>query len=129
MVGVRATSERQTFEVRRARPSEDGRLDVNTERLYIPKMASRLLNVRLSPADEQIVARLKARGISLSEVMRRALRAEETQATGQSVDPEALVADMLATYPTPKGARAGAIRATDRHAVRKHIQARLRARR
>ncbi len=92
-------------------------------------MGSRLINVRLTPEDERMVARLKARGVSISEVMRRALRAEAGQPDERSVDSELLVADMLAAYPTPKNAPRRAVRASDRHAVRKHIQSRLRARR
>lgn len=92
-------------------------------------MAARLLNVRLTPEDQRIVERLKARGVSISEIMRRALRTEDEQAAPTRVDPEALVAELQATHPTPAKAKRSAIDATDRHAVRKHVQARLRGRR
>jgi hypothetical protein len=56
------------------------------------------------------------------------MAAEEGQSASKSVD-EALVAEMLAKYPTPKDTRRSVVRATDRHAVRKHIQGQLRGRR
>jgi lambda repressor-like predicted transcriptional regulator len=97
-------------------------------RLYTWFMASRLLNVRLTPEDERIVARLKARGISISALMRRALRAEDLQGRSRPPEAEQLIADILALYPTPAETGRQRTDATDRTAVRKHIQKRLRAR-
>src|SRR5207247_165362 len=65
-------------------------LDVRQLVFTLCSMASRLLNVRLSPDDEQLVKRLRARGISISELMRRALRAEATKAAHEPVDAHAL---------------------------------------
>jgi post-segregation antitoxin (ccd killing protein) len=39
-------------------------------------MASRLLNVRLDPEDANIARQLRARGVSISDVVRRVLRDE-----------------------------------------------------
>ena len=91
-------------------------------------MASRLLNVRLTPEDERIVARLKARGVSISALMRRALRAEDLLGRSRPPQAEQLVVEILARYPTPADAGRQLTDATDRTAVRKHIQKRLRAR-
>jgi len=89
-------------------------------------MASRLLNVRLTPEDEALVARLKARGISISDVMRRALRAEAASIAEESVDPDKLIAELQTRFPTPSGAPRRRVRSTDRSAVRAYIQRKLR---
>lgn len=90
-------------------------------------MANRLLNVRLTPEDERNVAQLRARGISISELMRRALRVEALKSSESPVDAKQLIVDMIALHPTPKAATQRKVDATDRGAVRRHIQARLRA--
>ncbi len=91
-------------------------------------MASRLLNVRLTPEDERAVAQLRARGVSISEIMRRALRAEVSRNEHIQVDAESLVAELQARFPTPSKPSARRVDATDREAVREHIKKRLRAR-
>jgi hypothetical protein len=90
---------------------------------------SRLLNVRLTTHDAELVSQLRARGVSLSGLVRQAIRveAERGRATPPQVD--SLLADMLARYPTPavmNGPRRP--RTTDSRAVRVYIQRRLRAR-
>lgn len=97
-------------------------------RLYVELMASRLLNVRLTPEDQRIVARLKARGVSISALMRRALRAEDLHGRPRPPQAEQLVEEILARHPTPADAGQQRTDATDRTAVREHIQKRLRAR-
>jgi hypothetical protein len=105
-------------------------------------MGARLINVRLAAGDERLVRELRARGVSISDVVRRALRAEAKSAEQAPVDADALIKEMLERFPAPAGpsrkvgARtaspsAGRKRpdATDRHAMREHIAARLRARR
>ena len=92
-------------------------------------MGSRLLNVRLGPDDEQLVERLRARGISLSEVMRRALRAEVAKTANEPVDASALIDELMARFPTVAGAARPRPDTTDRRAVREHIAQRLRRRR
>jgi len=89
-------------------------------------MASRLLNVRLTPEDEVLVARLKARGVSISDVMRRALRAEAAALSAKNTDPDKLIAELQARFPTPRGASRRRVDTTDRHAVRALIQRKLR---
>jgi len=89
-------------------------------------MASRLLNVRLTPEDERLAKALRDRGISLSEIVRRALRAAAESLQDAPVDPAELEAEMLRLYPTPKGAGRGRPETLDRRAVREHIRAKLR---
>lgn len=105
-----------------------GLVDVKTVRLYVWAMASRLLNVRLTPEDERAVAQLRARGVSISEIMRRALRAEVARNEHIQVDAESLVAELQARFPTPSKPSSRRVDATDRDAVREHIKKRLRAR-
>jgi predicted nuclease with RNAse H fold len=103
-------------------------LDVKTSRIYSWLMPpSRLFNVRLSPEDARLVERLRARGISLSEVMRRAVRKEAAELKDEPVDADALIEDLLTQFPTPAAVPSQRPDATDRHAVREHIRKRLRA--
>lgn len=88
-------------------------------------MAKRLLNVRLSPEDERIARRLRARGLSISDIVRRALR----EAAGEEsvrADPAELEAEMLRLYPTPTTGPSARPDTLDRQAVREHIRAKLR---
>ena len=93
-------------------------------------MPSRLLNVRLSAEDQVIARKLKARGVSISDVVRRALRNEAAQYAVTPIDANLLVAEMVERYPSPAAPtpdeRPGT---TDRRAVRRYIAARLRSRR
>ena len=90
-------------------------------------MAKKLLNVRLTEEDAQIVARLKARGVSMTALLRRALRTEDARASQQPIDTELLLSDILARYPTPPSEQARERPdATDRHAVKRYVQKRLR---
>lgn len=81
--------------------------------------------------EDQLIAReLRARGVSISDVVRRALRVEAEQRAVAPVDADALIAEMLERFPSPTVARRSKrLDTTDRHAVRKHIAARLRSRR
>lgn len=90
-------------------------------------MGSRLLNVRLGPEDERLVQQLRARGVSISAVVRRALRVEAANTAGAPVDTEQLLDDILAEHPTPATSRRKRPTTTDRRAVREHIRRRLRA--
>lgn len=105
------------------------RLDVKTTCLYSLGMGSRLLNVRLSPEDERLVERLRARGISISDLMRRALRSAAAQAAQEPVDAGAVVDELIARFPTVPNASRARVEATDRRAVREHIVKRLRRQR
>jgi hypothetical protein len=92
-------------------------------------MGSRLLNVRLGPEDERLARELRSRGISISELVRRALRSEVRAMTAEPVDSDRLLDEIIALYPTPIDLAQKRPTAVDRHAVRKHIRQRLRARR
>jgi hypothetical protein len=92
-------------------------------------MGSRLLNVRLGPEDERLARELRSRGISISELVRRALRSEARAMTAEPVDSDRLLDEIIALYPTPTDFAHERPNAVDRRAVRKHIQQRLRARR
>ncbi|HEX7479630.1 MAG TPA: hypothetical protein VF331_17630 [Polyangiales bacterium] len=86
-----------------------------------------MFNVRLTPEDSQLAERLRARGISLSDVMRRALRKEVATLKDEPVDAEALIEDLLTRFPTPKAAGKKRPDSADRRAVQQHIGNRLRA--
>ena len=85
----------------------------------------KLVNVRLNEEDARIVARLRAKGISLSEVVRRALRAEDRLATPK-VDSTRTIDEMLVTFPTPSSVERPRVSAVDRRAVQKLVRSRLR---
>lgn len=89
-------------------------------------MANRLLNVRLTPEDERLAKRLRARGLSISEIVRRALREAEATASGDPIEPAELEAEMLRLYPTPANGPAERPNTLDRRAVRDHIRTKLR---
>jgi hypothetical protein len=91
----------------------------------------RLLNVRLDDDDARIVKRLRERGISISTVVRKAIRSEAGRAHAEgSFDPVALLAEMKERFPRPpEGRSIPRIDATDRRQVARLIQAKLRGRR
>ena len=91
-------------------------------------MASRLLNVRLGPDDERVVRQLRTRGVSISDVVRRALRAEGDKAPVGRPGLSRLFDEMLSRYPTPPGAVGRRPKTTDRRAVSTYIRNRLRRR-
>ena len=93
-------------------------------------MGTRLINVRLTAEDEPLVQELRARGVSISDVVRRALRAEAKNGAPAPIDVDALMAEMLERFPEPAAAgRSKRPDTTDRRAVRAYIAKRLRARR
>lgn len=89
-------------------------------------MGNRLLNVRLTPEDELLAKRLRARGLSISEIVRRALREAAASADNPRVEPAELEAEMLRRYPTPAAGPAPRPDTRDRRAVREHIRSKLR---
>ena len=89
-------------------------------------MANRLLNVRLTPEDERLAKRLRARGLSISDIVRRALREAAADEDNVRVDPTELEAEMFRLYPTPPSGPSARPNTLDRHAVRQHIRAKLR---
>jgi Arc/MetJ-type ribon-helix-helix transcriptional regulator len=89
-------------------------------------MANRLLNVRLTSEDERIAKRLRARGLSISDIVRRALREAAATAENTRIEPAELEAEMLRRYPTPAAGPSERPDTLDRRAVREHIRAKLR---
>jgi Arc/MetJ-type ribon-helix-helix transcriptional regulator len=98
--------------------------------MYNHLMSSRVINVRLGPEDERVARQLRARGISISEVVRRALHAEARKAAELPTDTDSVLNEIMERYPTPSsGRRPRRPNTVDRHAVRKHIEQRLRGKR
>jgi len=65
----------------------------------------RLLNVRLDDQDAQLVRRLRDRGISISNLVRGAIRTEaKALATNAPLDTAALLAEIRRKFPTPAAA-------------------------
>ena len=89
-------------------------------------MANRLLNIRLSPEDDRLAKSLRARGLSLSDIVRRALREAAARTEGTRIEPGELEAEMLRLYPTPASGPAARPDTLDRDAVREHIRTKLR---
>jgi Arc/MetJ-type ribon-helix-helix transcriptional regulator len=85
----------------------------------------KLVNVRLDEEDARAVARLRAKGISLSDVVRRAVRAEDQRTTKKEGRSEQIVAEALARFPTPRNAPLP-IAVLDRRAVQRLVRSRLR---
>jgi hypothetical protein len=60
-----------------------------------------LLNVRLSDEDENAVRALRAQGVSISEVVRGAIRAEALKARATKVDDvQHVLGDMVKLFPS-----------------------------
>jgi hypothetical protein len=94
----------------------------------------KLLNVRLSPEDARLVAALRAAGVSISEVVRAALRREGNRVIEAVHDPIEILDGIMRRFPAPQQSAATEngterIDATDRRAVQRHIRARLRGQR
>jgi hypothetical protein len=89
-----------------------------------------LLNVRLSAEDARRAAELREDGIQISNVVREAIRAEYLRrrrgAPGHR-RPSLIVKSILEALPDPVDTPRRAIDPVDRHAVRRHIAAKLRA--
>jgi hypothetical protein len=90
----------------------------------------RLLNVRLDDNDSRLVKQLRERGVSISDLVRGAIRAEARRAPApKPLDVDALLAEIQKQYPTPPGAKAAhRIDTTNRREVRELIRSRLRRR-
>jgi hypothetical protein len=88
-----------------------------------------LLNVRLSPDDAHRAAELREEGIQISDVVRAAIRAEYLRrrlGKPSKRRPSLIVKEILAALPDSVDAPLGAVDSADRHAVRRHIAAKLR---
>jgi len=102
-------------------------LDVKTACLYACVVP--LLNVRLSPDDARRAAELREDGIQISDVVREAIRAEYLRRRPGKPGkrrPSLLVKEILAALPDPADMPIPAVDRTDRHAVRRHVAAKLR---
>jgi len=86
----------------------------------------RLLNVRIGEDDARLVERLKARGVSISEVVRTAIReAAGKPPANQPLDTDALMDEMLRRYPTPASERLREGSAADRRHVQRVLRDKL----
>jgi post-segregation antitoxin (ccd killing protein) len=102
-------------------------LDVKTLCLYTQRMP--LLNVRLDAEDQRLADQLRAEGIPIARLVREAIRSEHARRLGhlaRKQKPSQLIAGLLAQFPDPPGTESHGIDTTDRHAVQRHIAARLR---
>ena len=91
-----------------------------------------LVNVRLSPDDARRAAALRKAGIQISDVVREAIRAEYLRSRAAKPDkrrPSLIVKEILEALPDPADMPDRAVDPSDRHAVRRHIAAKLRGRR
>jgi hypothetical protein len=90
----------------------------------------RLLNVRLDDNDSRLVQQLRERGISISDLVRGAIRAEARRApNSEPLDVDALVAEIEKQYPAPPGAKKDRrIDTTNRREVQELIRRKLRRR-
>ena len=88
------------------------------------------LNVRLGEVDARLVRELKRRGISISNLVRGALRSEAERTSARAaLDVDALSGEMINRYPTPESAGSRRVNATDRKQVQKDITEKLLKRR
>jgi hypothetical protein len=90
----------------------------------------RLLNVRLDDNDSRLVKRLRERGVSISDLVRGAIRAEARRAPKTDpLDVDALVSEIEKQYPTPPRAEKDRrIDTTNRREVQELIRRKLRGR-
>jgi hypothetical protein len=89
-----------------------------------------LLNVRLDEDDARLARGLRESGVSISELVREALRAEARRRQAlHTLDVDAMLAEMIEAHPTPAHARVPRRTAQDRHVVKATIRAKLRGRR
>ena len=109
---------------------EQARLDVKTHCLYAHLVP--LLNVRLSPDDARRAAELREDGVQISDVVREAIRAEYLRRRPERAGnrrPSLIVKEILSALPDPVDMPRPAVDPADRHAVRRHIAAKLHGRR
>lgn len=89
-----------------------------------------LVNVRLDEEDARRVRVLREKGVTLSALVREAIRAEYERRVGAPSrrKPSAVVAGILAAIPDDDAVPATRVDTRDRRAVREHIAAKLRRR-
>ena len=88
----------------------------------------RLLNVRLNQEDAQLVRRLRDRGISISDLVRGAIRGEAKMLAARTPpDTDALLTEIRRRYPTPATIRrTPRVDAADRRQVQALVRKKLR---
>jgi hypothetical protein len=89
----------------------------------------RLLNVRLGDDDARLVRILRDRGVSISTVVRNAIRAEALHKRTGPRDITAILSEMDRLYPTLHPARGQSVDGTDRKLRQKIIRKKLGRRR
>jgi Arc/MetJ-type ribon-helix-helix transcriptional regulator len=91
----------------------------------------KLMNVRLTDEDARLADELRVQGVSISEVVRNAIRTQARQTRVLPIGPvDDLLAEMQRQHPTPDRVARRAPRAsTDRRAVQRLIRAKLRSNR
>jgi Arc/MetJ-type ribon-helix-helix transcriptional regulator len=89
-----------------------------------------LLNVRIGDEDARLVRSLREHGISISDVVRGAIRTEAQRIrSAEAPDPGALLAEMRDRYPTPPTATAAhRVNSAERRQVQALVRERLRRR-
>jgi post-segregation antitoxin (ccd killing protein) len=93
-------------------------------------MGSRLVNVRLDEDRLRKARRLRAHGLTLSDVVREAIDARfaAVERTRDAGEVRAVMAEILAQYPDPPGSRPRAYDVHDSAAARAAITRRLKRR-
>jgi len=91
-------------------------------------MPARLINVRLDAERLRKARALRARGITLSDVVREAIdaRFDALEKSAPARDPRAIVKQILAAYPDPPDLPPRPYDVHDRRAARDAIRAHLR---
>jgi hypothetical protein len=85
------------------------------------------LNVRLTEEEARMAARLRAEGVQISGLVRKAIRSEyERRIERRGEDsPVSVVQGILADLPDPPDLAPRTFATNDRHAVRRHIEKQL----
>lgn len=89
------------------------------------------MNVRLTEDDARMAAALRKTGVSISALVRQAVRAEYERrvAAKRAGRPSEIVKDVLASLPDPSDLAPRGFSLDDRDAVRRHIAAQVERRR
>lgn len=88
-----------------------------------------LLNVRLDAEDKRLADQLREDGIPISEIVRKAIRAEHARRIAtrrRKQKPSELIADLFQQFPDAPVAKGHGIDTSDRRAVQTYIAGRLR---
>ena len=108
----------------------DRRLDIKTIRIYVSAVP--LFNVRLSADDARRAVELRKTGVTISRVVREAIRAEHDRRVKRSRTRQAtadILADIYAAHPDPPRVPRREFDLRDRTAAREAILRKLHGRR